>query len=320
MSHRTPARWRFGLLAVLLFVVLALLAPAVGGPASASADAPKIKVVATFSVLGDFIHQVGGDKVDLVTIVPPGGDAHTFDPKPDQVAKVADADLIFEIGVGFEPWLNDLYDASGSKAQRVKVTDGMDLIAANHEQGATNGKAGTYDPHVWHDVTNAILIVQTIEKELSAVDPAHAATYQANAKTYLTQLAALNSWIKQAVAKVPPDKRKLVTSHDTFGYFARAYGFQIIGTAFGSLSTEQGDPSAKDVAHLIDQIKAAHVPAIFAENVSNPKLMERIASEAGVKLGPALYTDALGAPGSSGDTYLKMMRYNVTSIVTALTS
>lgn len=318
MFHGRNARWWVGL--ALIPLLVALLAPVAGGPATAAANAHKIKVVATFSVLGDFIHQIGGDKVDLVTIVPPGGDAHTFDPKPDQVAKVAVADIIFEIGVGFEPWLNDMYDASGSKARRVAVTDGMNLIAADHEQGVVNGKPGTYDPHVWHDVNNAILIVQSIAKGLSAVDPANAATYQANAMTYLAQLNDLNTWVKQEVAKIPADHRKLVTSHDTFGYFARAYGFQIIGTAFGSLSTEQGDPSAKDVANLINQIKAAHVPAIFAENVSNPKLMKSIASEAGVKLGPELYTDALGAPGSTGDTYLKMMRYNVTSIVTALTS
>lgn len=286
----------------------------------AGASGHKLKVVATFSVLGDFVHQIGGDKVDVVTIVPPGGDSHTFDPKPNQVAQIADADVIFEIGVDFEPWLNNMYDASGSKAKRVAVTSGMNLIAADKEQGVANAKPGTYDPHVWHDVNNAILIVQTIEKELSALDPANATTYQANAKSYLGQLDELNTWVKQEVAKIPPDHRKLVTSHDTFAYFARAYGFQIIGTAFGSLSTEQGEPSAKDVAKLINEIKSAHVPAIFAENVSNPKLMQQIAKEAGVKFGPELYTDALGAPGSSGDTYLKMMRYNVTAIVTALTS
>lgn len=318
MASGTRIRWWSGL--TLLALLLALLAPAVARPNAAAASDHKVKVVATFSVLGDFVQQIGGDKVDLVTIVPPGGDAHTFDPKPEQVAKVADADVIFEIGVGFEPWLDDLYSASGAKAKRVAVTGGMNLIAADKEAGVVNGKPGTYDPHVWHDVNNAILIVQTIAKELSAVDPANAAAYQANAKRYLAQLDELNTWVKQDVAKIPPDKRKLVTSHDTFAYFARAYGFQIIGTAFGSLSTEQGEPSAKDVANLINEIKSAHVPAIFAENVSNPKLMQQIAKEAGVKLGPELYTDALGAPGSSGDTYLKMMRYNVTSIVTALTS
>lgn len=318
MSHGTFARWRAGFL--LAALVLALLAPVFAGGSPTRAGGQRLKVVATFSVLGDFVQQVGGDKVDLATIVPPGGDSHTFDPKPDQVAQIAGADLIFAVGAGFEPWLDDLYSASGSTAKRVAVTDGMNLIAADHEPGVTDAKPGTYDPHVWHDVNNAIMIVQTIERELSAKDPANAATYRANAKAYLAQLDQLNAWIKQEVAKIPPEQRKLVTSHDTFAYFARAYGFQIIGTAFGSLSTEQGEPSARDVAKLIEEIKAAHVPAIFAENVSNPKLMQRIADEAGVKLGPDLYTDALGAPGSSGDTYLKMMRYNVTTIVTALTS
>lgn len=318
MIHRPNARWRHTLL--LCAMLVTLLAPAFRMPIGVPAASYKLKVVATFSVLGDFVHQIAGDKVDLITIVPPGGDSHTFDPKPDQVSKIADADVIFQIGVDFEPWLDNMYDASGSKAKRVKVSDGIDLIAADHEQGVVDAKPGTYDPHVWHDVNNAILIVQTIEKNLSELDPANAATYRANAKTYLGQLNDLNTWVKQEVAKIPPDKRKLVTSHDTFAYFARAYGFQIIGTAFGSLSTEQGEPSARDIAKLIGQIKSARVPAIFAENVSNPKLMEQIASEAGVKLGPDLYTDALGPPGSSGDTYIKMMHYNVTAIVTALTS
>lgn len=318
MSSGTRNTWRSGL--ALIALVLALCASLVTPLQPATASGHKLKVVATFSVLGDFVRQIGGDKVDVITIVPPGGDSHTFDPKPNQVAQIADAGVIFEIGIDFEPWLNNMYDASGSKAKRVAVTNGMNLIAADKEQGVTNAKPGTYDPHVWHDVNNAILIVQTIAKELSTLDPANAATYQANEKSYIGQLNELNAWIKQEVAKIPPDHRKLVTSHDTFAYFARAYGFQIIGTAFGSLSTEQGEPSAKDVAKLLNEIKSAHVPAIFAENVSNPKLMQTIAKEAGVKFGPELYTDALGAPGSSGDTYLKMMRYNVTSIVTALTS
>ena len=175
-----------------------------------------------------------------------------------------------------------------------------------------------HDPHVWHDVQNAIHMVEAIRDELVKVDPAHADKYQANAAAYLQQLQDLDKWVVEQVATLPEANRKLVTSHDTFGYFSRRYGFQVVGTALSSFSTEASDPSAADFAKLIEAIKAAKVPAIFAENVQNPKLMQRLAQEAGVKLAPPLYTDALGKEGSEGDTYIKMMRYNVTTIVNSL--
>jgi ABC-type Zn uptake system ZnuABC Zn-binding protein ZnuA len=160
-------------------------------------------------------------------------------------------------------------------------------------------------------------MVENIRAALTTADPDHAADYAANAAAYIAELQALDEWVRTEVSALPSEQRKLVTSHDTFGYFAEEYGFEVIGTAL-PVSTEGASPSAQAIAALVEDIRATGVRAIFAENVSNPQLMEQIASEAGVVLAPALYTDALGAPGTDGDTYLKMMRYNVTTIVTAL--
>ncbi|MBI1880942.1 MAG: metal ABC transporter substrate-binding protein [Chloroflexi bacterium] len=319
-------------------------------PAESQAD-EKLKGVATFSILGDLVQNVGGDKIELHTLVGPGGDTHTFEPSPNDGVALVEAKLIFENGLGLETWLDDLYTASGSQAQRVVVTEGLEPIAmaeggheehvehdehaaeaeseehnehaaeAEHEEHAEadgHGHAhGEFDPHVWHDVTNVIHEVEAIRDALTEADPANAKSYQANAEAYLGQLKELDDWATEEVKKLPEDRRKLVTSHDTFGYFAKRYGFEVVGSGLGS-TTEASDPSAAEMVSLVEEIKGAGVPAIFTENVSNPKLMERIAAEAGVTLGPELYTDALGQPGSDGDTYLKMMRYNVTTLVMAL--
>jgi ABC-type Zn uptake system ZnuABC Zn-binding protein ZnuA len=241
-----------------------------------------------------------------------------------------EAELIFENSLGLETWLDDLYAASGSQAKRVVVTEEheeheehseADEHAAegeHEEHGEADGHAhGEIDPHVWHDVTNVMHEVEVIRDALAEADPTNAQSYQANAEAYLAELKELDGWITAEVKKLPENRRKLVTSHDTFGYFARRYGFEVVGSGLGA-TTETSDPSAAEMANLIEEIKSVGVPAIFAENVSNPKLMERIAAEAGVTLGPELYTDALGEPGSDGDTYLKMMRYNVAALVRAL--
>jgi ABC-type Zn uptake system ZnuABC Zn-binding protein ZnuA len=217
--------------------------------------------------------------------------------------------------------------ASGTSGKTITVSDGLDVIEIagdgeehehdNEDHGHDHDHGGT-DPHVWGDVQNVIAIVATVKDALIAADPDNSSIYDTNAASYTQQLQDLDQFIRDEVAKLPEDRRKLVTSHDTFGYFARAYGFEIVGTALGSVSTEAGDPSAKDIAALIGEIRNAGVPAIFTENVSNPDLIESIAAEAGVEVGPPLYTDALGEAGSEGDTYIKMMTYNATSIVTAL--
>ena len=323
MSQTFPRRLRWltcRLLAAPVVIALILAGLPGASPASAQEGDP-LRVVATFSILGDWVARVGGDRIEVVTIVPAGGDAHTFDPNPEQVASVADADLIVEIGAGFEPWLDDMVAASGSGATRVVVSAGLDLIGGTggaSPEAAHEQETGEVDPHLWHDVTNAIASVETIRTALGSADAANAATYDANASAYTTELAELDTYIRNESARLPEDRRKLVTTHDTFGYFARAYGFEIVGTALNSLTTGSDDPPAREIAALVEEIAAAGVPAIFAENIANTDLMESIAAEAGVTLAPPLYTDALGEPGSDGETYVSMMRFNATTIVTAL--
>lgn len=297
-------------------------------------DAEPVRVVATFSILADWVQEVGGENIELTTIVPAGGDAHTFDPSPDQVASIAEADVIFEIGLGFETWLDDMVEASESAAGRVVVSEGIEQLegaghadeeAAHegeedaHEEGEDESEAhGEIDPHVWGDVANAVNAVEIIRARLGEADPANAATYDANATAYVTELDALDTSIREATQALPAEGRKLVTTHDTFGYYAHAYGFTVVGTALSSLSTEGGDPPAGEIAALVEAIQAEGVPAIFAENIANDDLMQTIADEAGVALAPPLYTDALGEPGSDGETYIAMMTSNTATIVAAL--
>jgi zinc/manganese transport system substrate-binding protein len=286
--------------------------------------AEPLQVVATFSILGDLVQRVAGDEVAVTTLIGPGVDAHTYDPAPADLVALESADLIVENGLGFEPWLDQFLASAGAPATRVVASEGIAprvLVAGEDDPGHEGEDAhedGEIDPHVWHDVANAIVMVENIRDALVAADPAHAARYEENAAAYLAELRALDEWIREEVATLPDERRKLVTSHDTFGYFAAAYDFAVIGTALGSLSTEAGDPSAQQIVLLIEQIRAAGVPAIFAENVANPDLMESLAAEAGVTLAPPLYTDALGAPEGPGATYEEMMRANVTTIVDAL--
>ncbi|MDQ5852968.1 MAG: zinc ABC transporter substrate-binding protein, partial [Chloroflexota bacterium] len=309
--------------------------------AATAATGRKLKVVATFSVLGDLVRNVGGDLIELSTLVPPGGDAHTFEPSPADGVALAVADVVFENGLQFEAWLPDLFAASGSKARRVVLSEGIELLKAPEgeddehadetatagadrqaEGTATTGmdghdEQGEWDPHVWHDVNNAVRMVEHIRDGLAAVDPANAATYRGNAASYLQQIKALDAFVVAHANTLPPERRKLVTTHDTFGYFARRYSFEIVGTPLG-VTTETADPSAAEIVALVNQIKATGVPAIFTENIENSRLMERIAREAGVELAPPLFSDALGEPGSDGDTYEKMIRYNVETIMKAL--
>jgi zinc/manganese transport system substrate-binding protein len=309
----------------LLFALTLVAGLAPTPRTTAQTPAPNdVQVVASFSILGDLVQAVGGDKVQVTTLIGPGLDAHTYDPAPADLVLLESADVIFENGLGFEPWLDRFFDSAQPAGARVVVTEGITPRAAGADHAGENLEAeegnehGEFDPHVWHDVANAIVIVANIRDALVAADPANAAVYDTNATAIIADLEALDAWIREQAATVPEERRRLVTSHDTFGYFADAYGFTIVGTALGTLSTEVGDPSARDVALLIGEIEAAGVPVIFAENVSNPDLMASIAAEAGVSLAPTLYTDALGPPGSPGETYEGMMRSNVSTIVDAL--
>ncbi len=303
--HRTQSY-----LLMLMSILLAACGPLPTGDAPAGA---RLNVVATFSILGDLVQAVAGDNIQLHTLVGPDGDTHTYEPIPADEVALAQASLIFENGLGFETWLNKLYTASGSKAQRVVVTTGV-----------TPGKitigdaAGATDPHAWQDVAYAMGMVTVIRDTLAAQDPAHAAVYRTNAAAYLQQLQDLDAYLQQQAKTLPADRRRLVTNHDALGYFAARYGFQMMGNVLGSVSTEASQPSAAEIARLTDEIKGAGVPAIFTENIENSAVINQVAQEAGVKVAPALYTDALGKPGTAGESYLKMMRYNIDTIVAAL--
>ena len=313
-------------LVALAPLVLLLLTP----PSFAQTPAPgePLQVVASFSILGDLVENVGGEAVAVTTLIGPGVDAHTYDPAPADLVVLTQADVVFENGLGFEPWLDGFFASAQPPGARVVVTDGITPREAGEdhdeheeeeqpEEDAAHER-GQFDPHVWHDVANVIVMVGNIRDALAIADPARAELYEANAAAYIDELEALDASIREQVGTLPAERRKLITSHDTFSYFADAYGFDVLGTALGSLSTEAGDPSARDIATLITQIEEAGVPAIFAENVANPDLMESIAAGAGVELAPAHYTDALGPPGSPGETYLGMMHSNVMTIVDAL--
>jgi ABC-type Zn uptake system ZnuABC Zn-binding protein ZnuA len=311
-------------------LVISLLAGACR-PAAPATPIGRLPVLATFSLLGDLVQSVGGEHVSVRVLAGPGVDTHTFAPTAADGVALANARLVFEIGLDFETWLDDLYLASGSHATRTVVTEGITVIEVeeSHAAGdhAAEGEAagedehahGTRDPHVWHSAANAILMARNIRDALIQADPANAAAYRANADAYTVQLQELDDWIIAQVSTLPPERRKLVTTHDTFAYFAQRYGFEVVGTLLPT-STEGASPSAQELAALVEAIRAAGVPAVFAESITSNSLLNQVATEAGVRVISTLYTDALGPPGSGAATYLEVMRHNVTAIVGALGS
>jgi len=316
--------------ALVLLTCAALLAALIL-PTTNSAAQTRLKVVATFSILGDWIANVAGDKVDLKVLVGAGSDTHTYEPSPADSATLSEADLIFEIGAEFETWLDALVESSGTKAKRIVLTEGFELLPFEGHEHAHEGEDmhhggegdkegehehGEFDPHIWHDVSLVMKMVERIRDALIEADSANAESYTLQASLYIAELGLLDGEMLLAVDEIPEARRILITTHETFAYFGARYGFKV-DSALG-VTTEAADPSAGEIAELIERVKASGVPAIFADNVSNPRLMEQIAREAGVKLAPPLFTDALGEKGSEGETYVKMMRYNLRTIVEAL--
>ena len=286
---------------------LALLVTA--GPALAQ---DKLKVLATFSILGDFVKNVGGDRVEVATLVGPNSDAHVYAPAPADAKKVADAKVVIVNGLGYEGWMSRLAKASGSKAPVVVASKGV------KERKAPGGHGhGGADPHAWQSVANAKVYVANIRDALVAADPVGKAAYEANAAAYLGKLDALDADVKATVAAIPADRRKIISTHDAFGYFQQAYGVEFIAPQ--GVSTE-AEPSARDVARIITQVKKQKIPAVFLENIADPRLMERIAQESGARVGGKLYSDALTDAKGDAPTYLDMMRHNIKQISTALMS
>ncbi len=302
----------------MITLLIAAVAIQAAGARPAMA-AEKLKVVATISIIGDWVQTVGGDDVDVTTLVGPDGDPHEYQPIPADSMKLTEAAVIFENGFGLESWLPKLSDSAQTKATRVVVTRDIEVRHVPETEGERpNGKSDDRDPHAWQSLKNAIVMANTIRDALVKADPAHAAGYKARAEAYDSELGKLDTYIAKQIQSLPEKRRKLVTSHDAFGYFGQRYGIDISRSALESVSTEASDPSAKQIAEVVDQIKASGVPVIFLENIQNPKLINQIAAEAKVKVGPPLYSDALGQKGTEGDTYLKMMRYNADTLVNAL--
>jgi zinc/manganese transport system substrate-binding protein len=294
----------------LLLALGLILAALLAVPQGASAD-DKMKVAASFSILGDMVKQVGGDRVDVVTFVGPNGDAHVYEPTPADAKALSESKILFINGLGLEGWMTRLENSSGFKGKVVTASTGV-----NPRKMVEDEKTIT-DPHAWQSLANGKIYAANIRDALIAADPAGKATYGANAKKFIDGMTAMEANVKAAVAKMPPERRKIITTHDAFGYFGSAYGMEFIAPE--GVSTES-EASAQDVAKIITQIKKEHIPAVFLENVTDSRLLDQIASETGAKIGGTLYSDALSAPDGPAGNYLDMFRNNIDTLSTALSS
>ncbi len=290
---------------------------------AAASAAEKPKVVATFSILGDLARQVAGDQVEITTLVGANGDAHVFEPGPKESAALAAADVLLANGLGFEPWLERLTQAAGFKGTLVTATDGVAPLPAEHdehEEGAAEEAGhdhdhGAFDPHAFQDLSNGQIYVANIAKGLSQADPAHAAEFDANARRLSAQMAALDAELKADFAAIPQERRRVLTSHDAFRYFARAYGVDFI--AIHGVSTE-AEPTAKDLAEIVRRARGGNIKAIFLENMSDPRLIETVAGETDLTIGGELYADALSDQDGPAPDYLSLFRYNAAQLLAAL--
>ncbi len=289
-------KWFALRLAACAVALAALIAPA---------QADKLKVVASFSILGDMVEQVTGDLASVTTIVGPNADAHVYSPNVNDARAVTEADVIFVNGLGFETWSKKLIDTSGTKARVFVATDGVTPLKVD----------GEIDPHAWNALPNGITYIRNIAKAMAEADPANAKTYQANADAYIAKLKALHERTVAELAKLPKDRRTVVTAHDAFGYLANAYGLKFLAPV--GIDTE-AEPSAQQLAKLIDQLKKEKVAGLFVENITSPALVEQVSRETGLRIGGRLFSDALSAKGGPATSYLSMFEHNLGVIVAAL--
>jgi zinc/manganese transport system substrate-binding protein len=299
----------------LPFAQMAALMASLLITSSAVQAADKIKVVASFSILGDMVHQVGGDRVEIATLVGPNSDAHVFQPTPADAKTVASAKILIVNGLGFEGWMARLEKSSGFKGKKVVATKGIKTLQMEEESGGRPRKVT--DPHAWQSLANGKVYVQNIRDGLIAADPDGKATYEANASKFMSEIDQVEADVKASIAALPPERRRIITSHEAFGYFGATYGLEFIAPE--GVSTES-EASARDVAKIIRQIKAQKIPAAFLENVSDRRLLDQIVRESGAKIGGTLYSDALSEPTGPAGTYLDMFRHNIRTLATALLS
>jgi zinc/manganese transport system substrate-binding protein len=265
----------------------------------------RVNVVTSFSILGDFVKNVGGERVSVTTLVGPDGDVHVYTPAPADAKKIADAKLLVINGLGLEGWLPRLVQSSGSKAPIIIASKNIAPLKLGSDA----------DPHAWQSVANAKKYVTNIRDALGAADPADAETFRANTQAYLAELDALDREVREAIGKIPESHRKVISTHDAFGYFASAYGIKFIAPL--GVSTES-EASARDIAGIITQIKTAKIPAVFLENISDPRLIRQIATETGARIGGTLYSDSLTGEKGDAPTYIDMVRHNIRALTSAL--
>jgi zinc/manganese transport system substrate-binding protein len=312
----------------LFLAALATLAIATTSPSWA---ADKLKVVTTFTILGDMVKNVGAEHIALTTLVGPDGDAHVYEPTPADARALAQADLVIVNGLGFEGWIDRLVKASGYNGPVVVASDGISALKAEKDNGHGHGHGhahahaekgkdhhhGEIDPHAWQDLANGRLYVANIARALAAADPAHADDYRRRAEAYDGEMVALDRDIRSRLDAVPEDRRKVITSHDAFQYFGRAYGIDFHAPV--GLSTES-EPSAGEVAALVRQMRDEGIRALFVENITDPRLVQQLAREAGAVIGGTLYSDSLSGPTGPAPTYLDMFRHNASEMAKAFTS
>ena len=292
----------------LLLVALAAL------PAAPLAAADKPTVVATFSVLGDMVANVAGDHIDLVTIVGPNGDTELYQPTLADSRTIAGARIVFvnDLNDEFEPWLEPLLKQSGFTGTKVVASRGAKTITAEEEHPISGKEAApVIDQHAWLDPTNGIVYVKNIAQALERADPANAADYRARAASYVKQLQSVDAWIRTEMTAVPVSKRRIIASHDSLQYLAKACGITLIAI---NGWTNKSEPSAAELARLARQIEVERVHALFLDSITDPRAMERIAKETGAVITGTLYGDALSAPGGEAGTYIEMIRHDVATL------
>ena len=292
--------------ASLQLLAMTALQPALVAAAAEPAAAPVLKVVATFSILADMAREVGGPAVEVSALVGPNADAHVYEPTPADVRRVARADVVVTNGLRFEGWIDRLIASSGYRGRVVVASAGIVPLQLG----------GGADPHAWQNLANGQRYAETIRAALVAAAPARATEINERAAAYQQRLIALDQDTRSRIAALPESRRRVITSHDAFGYFAAAYGVRFIAPRGWTTGSE---PSAEAVARIVRQARETKASALLVENISDPRLIERIAREAQVKVGGELYSDALSPPGTAADTYLRMFEHNVRTLLDAMT-
>lgn len=285
-----------------------------------SAQAEPLRVVTSFSILADLARQVGGPRVNVHALVERDGDAHVYQPTPADARSLAQASLVVVNGLGFEGWLDRLVKSSGYRGKVIVASRGITPLRRpghDHSHARKHGHDhdGDADPHAWQDAANVLRYVDNIAQALAELDPAGQADYVANAARYKEKVATLDAEIRQTFQALPPAQRRVVTTHDAFAYFGKAYGIRFISPV--GVSTD-AEASAADVARIIRQVRKERIPAVFIENVSDSRLLERIRQESGARLGGTLYSDSLSGDAGPAPTYLEMMRHNARALAAAI--